>query len=186
MLTAIAGPHAPALRVVSDALEPVKWYTRLFAGFPFPLASTPPDRCAGDRRYTTATPLDRLVDATPPESETARRLQALIPAAVDEPDGPAGDQLAALAAAWRAACADLAACADIRVAEVRPLLDDLAACADLVDEFLAAARADVPLAPARRARLDVLLTNAAVPCAELVLVAAAELQALLEVSDRAR
>jgi hypothetical protein len=186
MLAAMAGPHAGALRVLSDALEPVKWYTRLFGDFSVPLRSDPPDRCAADRQYTTTTPLDRLVDATPAESATVRRLHGLVPDAAVAPAGLEAAQLAELAAGWRAARAELASLTDPRVVEVRPLADDLAACADLVDECLAAGRAGAPLALAARAWGAALLTGAAVPCAELVLVAAAALRPLLDVSPDGR
>jgi hexosaminidase len=50
------------LRTLAEVLEPVKEYKRHFQGF----------------NYTTATPLNRLVDATPAESEVARRFGALV------------------------------------------------------------------------------------------------------------
>jgi hexosaminidase len=57
MLQRIAGDHSiDPVRVLSDVLEPVKYYTR-----------------GGTREYTSFTPLNRLVDATRPESDTARR-----------------------------------------------------------------------------------------------------------------
>ncbi len=58
MLQRIAGTSdVDALRTLADVVEPVKEYTRE------ELASTPP---------TQETPLNRLVDAVPPESETGR------------------------------------------------------------------------------------------------------------------
>ncbi len=60
MLKRLAGDGAvEPVRVLADIVEPVKLYQR-----------------SGAREYTTATPLNRLVDATRPESSTARRFQA--------------------------------------------------------------------------------------------------------------
>jgi hexosaminidase len=56
MLRRIAGGQSPdALRVLADRVEPVKMYRR-----------------GAQRAYTSATPLDRLVDAARPESLAAR------------------------------------------------------------------------------------------------------------------
>jgi hexosaminidase len=57
MLQRIAGDHSTEpVKVLSDVLEPVKYYTR-----------------GSTREYTSFTPLNRLVDATRPESDAARR-----------------------------------------------------------------------------------------------------------------
>ena len=57
MLQRLAGNHAvEPVRILSDVLEPVKFYTR-----------------GGTREYASFTPLNRLVDATRPESDAARR-----------------------------------------------------------------------------------------------------------------
>ncbi|HUI41106.1 MAG TPA: family 20 glycosylhydrolase [Terriglobia bacterium] len=50
-----------SLKTLDDLLEPVKGYAREAA-----------------REYSSATPLNRLVDATPPESDTARNFAALV------------------------------------------------------------------------------------------------------------
>ena len=55
------GRDTAALRVLVEAVEPVRYYAR-----------------HGSRRYTTTTPLDRLVDAASPESRLARELDALV------------------------------------------------------------------------------------------------------------
>jgi hexosaminidase len=66
MLQRIAGPSSPeefaALRTLADVVEPAKDYTREQS------VSTEP---------TSATPLNRLVDAVPPESATARHFSEL-------------------------------------------------------------------------------------------------------------
>ncbi len=56
MLHRLAGDHSiEAVRILSDVLEPVKEYTR-----------------GGTHEYTSFTPMNRLVDATRPESNAAR------------------------------------------------------------------------------------------------------------------
>jgi len=63
LLAQMAGPgNAAALRALAEVLEPVKEYKRHFQGF----------------EYTTQTPLNRLVDAAPAESEVAWRFGALV------------------------------------------------------------------------------------------------------------
>ncbi|MBH8568865.1 family 20 glycosylhydrolase [Microvirga sp. STS02] len=54
------------LRTLAEVIEPVKEYKRNFQGF----------------NYTTATPLNRLVDAAPAESEVARRFGVLVDSVV--------------------------------------------------------------------------------------------------------
>ncbi len=67
MLQRIAGSATPeefaALRILADVVEPVKDYTR---------EQTAP------AEPTSATPLNRLVDAVPPESDAARRFGELV------------------------------------------------------------------------------------------------------------
>jgi hexosaminidase len=67
MLQRIAGPSSPeefvALRTLADVVEPAKDYTREHT------ASAEP---------TSASPLNRLVDAVPPESATARSFSELV------------------------------------------------------------------------------------------------------------
>ncbi len=59
MLQRLAGTHSvEPVRVLADVVEPVKFYARSSA-----------------RSYTTATPLNRLVDSARPESMTARRFR---------------------------------------------------------------------------------------------------------------
>jgi hexosaminidase len=67
-LVQLAGSPASAvpLRTLAEVLEPVKEYKRHFQGF----------------KYTTQTPLNRLVDAAPAESDVARRFAALVDSVV--------------------------------------------------------------------------------------------------------
>ena len=62
------------LRTLAEVIEPVKEYKRNFQGF----------------NYTTATPLTRLVDAAPAESEVARRFAVLVDSVVAVRPGAPG------------------------------------------------------------------------------------------------
>ncbi|MBF9142192.1 beta-N-acetylhexosaminidase [Hymenobacter properus] len=63
LLKQMAGSaNVAPLRTLAEVLEPVKEYKRHFQGF----------------SYTTSTPLNRLVDAAPAESEVARRFGVLV------------------------------------------------------------------------------------------------------------
>lgn len=67
MVRKLAGPSSPEpLAIFQSALEPVKMYAR-----------------STTRPYTTSTPLNRLVDATPPESDSARKFGALVDSALN-------------------------------------------------------------------------------------------------------
>ncbi len=68
MLVALAGGReSGSLRLLADVLEPLKGYRRI-----------------SSERYTVSTPLDRLVDAIPPESETARDFSSLVASAISD------------------------------------------------------------------------------------------------------
>ena len=92
MLRRIAGPSTPeefeALRTLADVVEPVKDYTR------HALALAEP---------TSATPLNRLVDAVPLESDTSRRFADLVDKYVGAAcrDGETGTRLRAQLTVWR-------------------------------------------------------------------------------------
>jgi len=184
MLVAIAGDAAGALRVLSDALEPVKWYSRMFADLS--IRSEPPDRAESERRYTTATPLDRVVDVTPPESATAARLAGLVSALDAAPAGVAADELAAVAGEWRAQYPTLADVRDERVAEVMRLAQELAAAADLLTDCVDALRSGAALSASTRAHYEKLLDDAAAPCAELMFAVGPVLSRLLDLGAAGR
>jgi hexosaminidase len=93
MLRRIAGPSASpeelaALRALADAVEPVKDYTR---------------EATAPAEPTSATPLNRLVDAVPLESEAARQFGELVDKFVASSchDGDAEARLRAQLTAWR-------------------------------------------------------------------------------------
>ena len=68
------GQSTEALRVLADVVEPVKFYKR-----------------SGSRKYTSRTPLNRLVDAARPESETARKFALLVRRFLSDPIAHPGD-----------------------------------------------------------------------------------------------
>ena len=154
------------LRTLAEVLEPVKEYKRHFQGF----------------KYTTQTPLTRLVDAAPAESEVARRFGALVdsvvaaPLQAGPPTGARQRQLAALRATllrWQANDTRLQPLLLINftLSEYAPLSRHLSAVAGLLLErlgqlelgqappaaWLAAARTalDAAQAPAGQAELAV-------------------------------
>jgi hexosaminidase len=71
LLRMTGNPDPVALRVLGDVMQPVRFHTRESLG-----------------KYDVFTPLNRLVDALPPESETARRFSALADAIVSESASP--------------------------------------------------------------------------------------------------
>lgn len=81
LLQQIAGTaNVTPLRTLTEVLEPVKEYKRHFQGF----------------KYTTQTPLNRLVDVAPAESEVAQRFAALVDSVVSaNTPAPARTQAAA-------------------------------------------------------------------------------------------
>ena len=154
------------LRTLAEVLEPVKEYKRHFQGF----------------KYTTQTPLTRLVDAAPAESDVARRFGALVdsvvaaPLQAGPPTGARRRQLAALRATllrWQANDTRLQPLLLINftLSEYAPLSRHLSAVAGLLLErlgqlelgqappaaWLAAARTalDAAQAPAGQAELAV-------------------------------
>jgi hexosaminidase len=93
MLRRIAGPDATpeelsALRTLADVVEPVKDYTR---------------EATAPAEPTSATPLNRLVDAIPLESDAARRFGELVDKYVSSSchDADAAAQLRAQLSTWR-------------------------------------------------------------------------------------
>jgi len=76
LLRQLAGSAAavPPLRTLAQVLEPVKEYKRHFQGF----------------TYTTLTPLNRLVDAAPAESDVAREFGQLVDSLLAYPTAPHG------------------------------------------------------------------------------------------------
>ena len=171
LLQQLAGLRSVApLRTMAEVLEPVKEYRRHFQGF----------------NYTTATPLNRLVDAAPAESETARRFAGLVDSVVAyRPTTPtwlppAARQLNALRAQalrWQANDVLLQPllAANPSLREYAPLSAQLAAVAAVVLERLTQLQTGQPPAPAwlKAARATLDAAQAPAGQAELAVVAAA-------------
>jgi hexosaminidase len=171
LLKQLAGTGSVApLRTLAEVIEPVKEYKRHFQGF----------------NYTTATPLNRLVDAAPAESEVARRFAALVDSVVTVRPGapgflpPAARQVVALrtqALRWQANDALLQPllAANPSLTEYAPLSVRLASVATVVLERLAQLQAGQAPGPAWLAATRATLDAAQAPAgqAELAVVKAA-------------
>ena len=171
LLQQLAGTGSVApLRTLAEVIEPVKEYKRHFQGF----------------TYTTATPLNRLVDAAPAESEAARRFAALVDSVVTVRPGapgflpPAPRQAALLRAQalrWQANDALLQPllAATPGLTEYTPLSTRLAAVAAVVLERLAQLQTGQAASAAWLATARAALDAAQAPAgqAELAVVKAA-------------
>lgn len=162
------GNVAP-LRTLAEVLEPVKEYKRHFQGF----------------NYTTATPLNRLVDAAPAESEVARRFAGLVDSVVMPRPAPPGflpaapRQVALLhaqAVRWLANDVLLQPllAANPRLTEYAPLSTRLAAVAAVVLERLTQLQTGQSPGPAWLAATRTILDAAQTPAgqAELAVIKA--------------
>ena len=171
LLKQLAGPGSVApLRTLVEVIEPVKEYKRNFQGF----------------NYTTATPLNRLVDAAPAESEVARLFAVLVDSVVMVRPGvpgflpPAPRQAAALrteALRWQANDALLQPllAANPSLTEYAPLSARLASVVTVVLERLAQLQAGQAASAAWLAAARATLDAAQAPAgqAELAVVKAA-------------
>ncbi|RYY20575.1 MAG: beta-hexosaminidase [Cytophagaceae bacterium] len=177
---AIPYPSAlPALQTLAAITEPVKEYKRHFQGF----------------KYTTETPLNRLVDAAPAESEVARRfgvtvdsllasqpvLTSLVPTVVPLPLTPvARGQLAHLqqqVQQWQRASQDLTPLFIVSapLAEYAPLAAQLSLVATLLQQRLTQLESGQPTMPAWQTAAKLQLDAAQKPAgqAELAIIKAA-------------
>ena len=168
----------PALQTLAGVIEPVKEYKRHFQGF----------------KYTTETPLTRLVDAAPAEAEAARRFGAtadslLASLSISVPTFPATPpalsaaarrQLASLRqqiAAWQRTPEALAPLfgASPALAEYAPLVAQLAIVANLLAARLTQIELGQPAVPAAQAAAKLQFDAAQKPVGqtELAVVGAA-------------
>lgn len=177
---AIPYPAAlPALQTLAAVAEPVKEYKRNFQGF----------------KYTTETPLNRLVDAAPAESDVARRfgatvdslltgqpvLTSLVPTVAPMPLTPAArGQLARLqkqVQQWQAVSQALAPLFVVapNLGEYAPLATQLATVAALCQQRLTQLESGQPVLPAWQTEAKTQLDAAQKPVgqAELAIVKAA-------------
>ena len=169
MLERIAGGRpAPALVKLAGALEPVKGYAR-----------------DAGRRYKSSTPLNRMVDATPAESDAARQFSQAVDALV------AGDRTAREAvgrrlAEWRDQHGALEPVftASALGAEVEPLSRDVAALAAAGLEALGYVESGQPAPQAWTDAQSQLLERARLPRVELLIAILDPVRKLVEAAGR--
>jgi hexosaminidase len=173
MLRRIAGPATPqefaALQTLASVVEPVKDYTREQTA-----AATP----------TSGTPLNRVVDAVPPESEAARRFDVLvdkfIAGACREADAQA--QLRTELSRWRDNDAQLQPLVQrsFLAKEVGPIsqqLSQIGAVGLAALDLLASGGAADPVWKAQQLAI---IEHAKKPNAQLLLIPASSVQKLVE------
>lgn len=168
MLERLAGQHPVSpLATLSDVLEPVKEYSREQA-----------------REYTQFTPLNRLVDATRPESDAAREFGNLVDRALA---GGAGgqasrDEVRRWLARWQAndTALEPALADSFLLQEAIPLSKDLAALGSTGLEALDYLAGSRKPGPAWVTEKHALLESAAKPRAELLLMIVPPVQKLVD------
>jgi len=152
MLDRLAGARpARALRTLAEAVEPVKGYARSQA-----------------RKYTQFTPLNRMVDTVPAESERARQFPLLVDEFLARRAGP--EALRAPLIQWRdndALLQPLLKESEL-LAELAPLSKDVSALAAAALEAVEAIAAGRRPGAAWADRQKRLLDDAAKPRAELL------------------
>jgi hexosaminidase len=171
MLKRVAGGQSTeALRVLADVVEPVKLYMR-----------------GQLRAYTSATPLDRLVDAVRPESHAARRFRAQVDRfLLTAPSSRDDRELRAALSAWRDnhAVLEPILTASALGAEARPLSRDLSALGTTGLEALDALAAGRPPAATWQEEARRLAERARPPKAELELAVLPAVRKLMLAAER--
>ena len=171
MLRRMAGiSDITALRQLIDLLEPVKGYSR------FPLAVAPP---------TSATPLNRAVDAARPESLAARDFSKLVDAFISGPLRPGMEaQIRAQLNIWRTNAENLMPLAQqsIFVQEVMPLSQDLSSISAIGLQALDYLDRGEKPPSAWEAQQLTLIQQAFEPKAQLLLMVAPAIQKLVQFS----
>jgi hexosaminidase len=173
MLKRIAGPATPrefaALQTLASVVEPVKDYTR------GELAPAP---------ATSATPLNRVVDAVPPESEAARRFDALVDNFIASKcgDWDAQARLRAELQIWRGNDEALQSLAgrSFLVQEVMPISQELSQIAVAGMEALGLLAKGGATDPGWKAGAMATIEQAKKPSAQLLLMPATSVQKLVE------
>ena len=164
MLRRLAGGgNVAALNTLADVVEPVKGYKR-----------------EATDKYMQQTPLNRLVDAVPPESDLAREFIAL--AARAKGDRAVRPQLRRWLAEWRDNDAQLRPMLgqSFLLRELIPVSQSLAGLAGAGLDALAAMESGRRLPARAQARQLAAIDDAAKPRAELLLVIAPGVRALVE------
>ncbi|MBZ5590929.1 MAG: family 20 glycosylhydrolase [Acidobacteriia bacterium] len=172
MLERLADGHPVGpLATLSDVVEPVKEYSREEA-----------------RQYTSFTPLNRLVDATRPESDVAREFGNLVDRALagGSDASSSRDQLRRWLTGWRANDAALAPALEhsFLLQELIPLSKDLAALGsaglEALDSLTTGHKPDAAWLEKQQALLD----RAKKPRAELLLMVAPHVEKLVHAAGR--
>jgi hexosaminidase len=157
-----------ALRVLADAVEPTKDYTRTEV-FPQPPVKS--------------TPLNRLVDAARPESTVARQFAELVESYLQSgyKDSAAEAQIRAWLVKWRDNDANLQPVLDrsFLLAEDKPLSEDLATLATAGLEALDSIGKNQPLPDAWRTAQLAVVERSMKPRANLLVMVAPPIQKLI-------
>jgi hexosaminidase len=165
MLERLAGmqPFEP-LRTLDDVLEPVKEYSREEA-----------------REYTSFTPLNRLVDSTPPESDRAREFARLA-----ENPSANKDEIRRQLILWRDNKAQLMPLIERSelLKEAMPLAEDVSALAAAGLQALDYLDSGKPAPQAWVKEQQALLDRAAKPRAELLIMIAPSIRRLVEATQQ--
>ena len=165
MLEHLAGMQSfGPLPMLADILEPVKEYSREKA-----------------REYTSFTPLNRLVDATPPESDAARDFARL----ADNPRANK-DEIRKQLTLWRdnkAALVPLIQRSPL-LEETQPLAEDVSALAAAGLEALDYLKSGQPAPQAWVKQQQALLDRAARPRAELLIMIVPSIRKLVEAAQQ--
>jgi hexosaminidase len=160
-----------ALRTLAEVVEPVKDYTRMDS------AKTPWDFRA---------PLNRLVDAASPESDSARRFRDFVQAYMESKyqDRATEEQIRTLLTAWRDNDAKLHPFLEqsFLLREIAPLSEDLSALGTAGLVALNYLNKGEPSPESWRMQQLVLIGRAKTPKADLLLMVAAPVQQLIEAS----
>src|SRR6516165_12764169 len=166
MLERLAGmqPFEP-LRTLDDVLEPVREYSREEA-----------------REFSSFTPLNRLVDSTPPESDRAREFARL----TDNPKANK-DEIRKQLTLWRDNKAQVVPLIErsALLEEALPLAEDVAALAAAGLEALDYLEHGQPAPQAWVKEQEALLDRAARPHAELLIMITASIRKLVEATQQA-
>ena len=173
MLQRLAGTHSiDPVRVLTDVLEPVKFYQRSSA-----------------REYTSATPLNRLVDAARPESDVAREFLSSVRRFLAEPEGRPEQRevIRQRLTTWRdnhKAFLPVANDSKLLV-EVEPVSHHLKQVAEVGLDALDLLVSNRHPAPQWRAKAGQVLDTAAEPRAELVIAVIPAVRELLAATHKA-
>jgi hexosaminidase len=174
MLRRLAGGEdIKALRVLADAVEPTKDYTRSEV-FPQPPVKV--------------TPLNRLVDAARPESVVAHRFAELVEKYIqsDYQDSATEGQMRSWLVRWQGNHANLNPLLErsFLLAEDQPLSEDLATLATVGLQALDSIGKKQPLPEAWRTEQLAVVERAMKPRANLLVMVAPSIQKLIEATPR--